>query len=240
MKRLISMSVLAIVLIGFSSFLVTSHKTYKFTSADLCGLEEYNVDLMTPAFKMEIVRANVSSAFRYWDGSTSKRKEKIVHEIAPIAVYNYIFNDGLLPSVTIAMAGMESGWCKTSSCKNKKNYFNVKSKNVNCKKGQCSHKVKCSLLYDDEFDKNGNKIKSAFVSFETRWNSFEFHNNLMHTNRYKEALNKKTAKEQIIHIRNAGYATQKKSIYVNRHHRIAKDLAFLDEMAKNLKKELLP
>ena len=233
MKRLISMSVLAIVLIGFSSFLVTSHKTYKFTSADLCGLEEYNVDLMTPAFKMEIVRANVSSAFRYWDGSKNKRKEKFVMETAPIAVYNYIFADGVLPSVTLSMAGMESGWCKTNSCKNRHNIFNVKSNKLGCKPGKCSHKVPCTNLHDD------NKW-DMFRGFETRWQAFAFQNDLMHTKRYKGALNLNTSKDQITYIRNAGYATLDKKLYVSRHYRIAKDLAFLDEMAKNLKKELLP
>ena len=223
------------VLIVSQSFLVPMPKKITFFM-DAVEHTKY-ANQLTPKERMFLVRTYTKSSLRYWKGITDQ-KDKIVREIAPIAVYNYEFKDGLLPSVTVTLAGYERGWCKTGSCKEKNNYFNVKSKRFGCTLKKCNHKVKCSKLYDDEFDKKGRKIKSSFFSFATRWEAFEFQNNLMHNDRYKGALNLKTAKEQITYIRDAGYATLNRKDYISRHTRIAKDLNMLDQVEKQLKKEL--
>ena len=227
---------LLVVFIVSQSFLVPMPKKITFCM-DAVEHTKY-VNQLTAKDRMFLVRTYTNASLRYWEGTTDQ-KDKIVREIAPIAVYNYVFNDGLLPSVTVTMAGYESGWCKTGSCKKKNNYFNVKSKRFGCTLKKCNHKVKCSQLYDDEFNKKGKKIKSSFFSFSTRWEAFAFQNKLMHNNRYKGALELGTAKEQITYIRDAGYATLNRNAYISRHVRIANDLSMLDEVAKQLKKELL-
>lgn len=206
-----------------------------------CTWKSMDVNLLTTEEKMYIVRNHCESWFKYYEeehpknSRTQKKKKKFIRETAPIAVYMYLFQEDVLPSVKISQAAIESGYCKTRSCKRKNNVFNIKSKVCTPKK--CVHKLPCTNINDDD-------PNDMFLSFGSRWDSFAGHGALVKTSkhpggsyRYKKALSRNSAKEQIKIIRKGGYATLDYDEFVKRHTRITDELVTLDEMAQNLKEQ---
>lgn len=135
---------------------------------------------------------------------------------------------GLLPSVLIAQAALESNWGKSSLAAKYNNYFGIKAGS--------SWKGKTVTMSTREVVNGISVTKdSVFRAYDSPAESIADRNKLLLNNkRYKEVAKAKTAQEQAQAIRSAGYATATNYVtsimnIVNSHN-----LTELDEKKKQI------
>ena len=137
----------------------------------------------------------------------SEEKIEFIKAIKAGAIYNYE-EYGILPSITVAQAILESGWGQSKLSKDSNNIFGIKADNS--WDGE-SIEVMTSENYND-------KIKAKFRKYNSITDSIKDHGKFLSENkRYEEngLFNSKNYKKQAQALEDAGYST-KKDKYGNR------------------------
>jgi flagellum-specific peptidoglycan hydrolase FlgJ len=108
---------------------------------------------------------------------------------------------GVLPSITIAQAILESNWGKSSLSSKNNNLFGIKGSGT---AGSASYASKEYI--------NGKWVtpKSNFASYKNIDDSLVAHGKLLTNKRYKKVLSSKDYSEAAIELQRAGYATDPK------------------------------
>lgn len=166
----------------------------------------------------------------YYKGMPKWEKNKLdlVKRAAPVVVYMYVKDGGVLPSVKMSMAGLESSWGSTYSAKHRNNYYNIKS--YACmKRGYCNHSTPCTNINDDT-------PKDMYRGYESLWISFHEHDRLLRKSRYNAIDTMYNPYDQIKQIKAGGYATDSK--YVAKLSRVVQEFVGLDRIALDLDKEI--
>jgi flagellum-specific peptidoglycan hydrolase FlgJ len=107
---------------------------------------------------------------------------------------------GILASLTIAQAILESGWGQTMLAEDYKNLFGIKASN--------SWTGKTASLYTQEWD--GSKyirVKANWRVYGTWYDSISDHTKLLTTTRYKSLIGITDYKEACRLVKECGYAT---------------------------------
>lgn len=142
----------------------------------------------------------------------SSKTEEVVEElqldtqelfIEEVARYAVPLKDkyGLLPSVTIAQAILESNWGKSSLSQQENNYFGIK--------GSSDEKKYATLEYEDEWK----EIHASFRSYPSLEASVEDYGKLLaygtnwNPELYHQVIEASTPSEVAYALKNAGYAT---------------------------------
>ncbi len=131
----------------------------------------------------------------------SKDKIIFIKEIEDGARYNYN-KYGILPSITVAQAILESGWGKSKLSKESNNIFGIKA---DSRWDGESIEVMTSENYND-------KVKSKFRKYNNITESIKDHGKFLYENkRYEEngLFNSKNYKKQAQALEDAGYSTKK-------------------------------
>lgn len=131
----------------------------------------------------------------------SKDKIRFIKEIEDGARYNYN-KYGILPSITVAQAILESGWGKSKLSKESNNIFGIKA---DSRWDGESIEVITSENYND-------KVKSKFRKYNNITESIKDHGKFLYENkRYEEngLFNSKNYKKQAQALEDAGYSTKK-------------------------------
>ncbi len=137
----------------------------------------------------------------------SEEKIEFIKSIEDGAIYNYE-EYGILPSITVAQAILESGWGQSKLSKDSNNIFGIKADNS--WDGE-SIEVMTSENYND-------KIKAKFRKYNSITDSIKDHGKFLSENkRYEEngLFDSKNYKKQAQALEDAGYST-KKDKYGNR------------------------
>lgn len=113
---------------------------------------------------------------------------------------------GLFPSVIIAQAALESGWGESLLAKQYNNYFGMKKGSGVNYGGWNGQTV--TLKTGEVFNGQPCTINGVFRRYASIEESIIDHNGLLcKLSRYKPCLSASTPEEQIIAIKNGGYAT---------------------------------
>ena len=131
----------------------------------------------------------------------SEDKIEFIKAIEDGAIYNYD-EYGILPSITVAQAILESGWGQSKLSKDSNNIFGIKADNS--WDGE-SIEVMTSENYND-------KIKAKFRKYNSITDSIKDHGKFLSENkRYEEngLFNSKNYKKQAQALEDAGYSTKK-------------------------------
>ena len=131
----------------------------------------------------------------------SEDKIQFINNLEEGARYNYK-KYGILPSITIAQAIIESGWGQSQLTKDSNNLFGIKADN---RWDGDSIEVMTSENYSD-------KIKAKFRKYESINESIKDHGKFLSENkRYEEngLFNSKNYKKQAQALEDAGYSTKK-------------------------------
>lgn len=130
-----------------------------------------------------------------------KNKEKFIKDIEELAIENYN-SYGILPSITISQAILESGWGQSQLATEHKNLFGIKADK---RWSGATAKLETKENYDDV-------IEAFFRKYDNVENSVEDHGKfLSENNRYKEngVFKSKNYMEQAKALQDAGYSTSK-------------------------------
>ena len=196
-------------------------------------LEKYCIDtdvLMQECRERCAMWFEVNHKPKYKGSMSVRQKQKydMIERVAPVAVYMYLRDGGVLPSVKVAMAGLESGWGSTYSAEERNNYFNIKS--YRCMHGKkCKHKVPCTNIHDDS-------VHDMYRGYATLFDSFDEHDRFLQRDRYKEIEFMDDPCDQIREIKRGGYATD--ANYVTKVKTILPELVSLDKIAHQIDMEL--
>lgn len=126
------------------------------------------------------------------------------------ARYSEIAQDGMksdnIPaSIKLAQAALESGWGESELAIHANNYFGIKCRSAK----ECTNQT--YMMKDDDLDKNGNLIKSTFMTFSNPEESFFMHTSFLKSNmkRYGSLFNLPMGDYRAwAHgLKKAGYAT---------------------------------
>lgn len=150
------------------------------------------------------IEENIMKSSEY---KISEEKIEFIKAIKAGAIYNYE-EYGILPSITVAQAILESGWGQSKLSKDSNNIFGIKADNS--WDGE-SIEVMTSENYND-------KIKAKFRKYNSITDSIKDHGKFLSENkRYEEngLFNSKNYKKQAQALEDAGYST-KKDKYGNR------------------------
>lgn len=131
----------------------------------------------------------------------SEEKIEFIKSIEDGAIYNYE-EYGILPSITVAQAILESGWGQSKLSKDSNNIFGIKADNS--WDGE-SIEVMTSENYND-------KIKAKFRKYNSITDSIKDHGKFLSENkRYEEngLFDSKNYKKQAQALEDAGYSTKK-------------------------------
>lgn len=172
---------------------------------------------------------DVTYGHRYKEPMTVSDKLKLdmVKRVAPVVVYLYLRDGGVLPSVKMAMGGLESGWGKTFSARERNNYFNIKS--YECMKNGCHHEIPCTNINDDS-------PEDMYRGYASLFESFDAHDKFLGRPHYRAINNMYDRVDQIKQIKKGGYATDKS--YVNKLKNISAEFVALDHIAHKIDQEL--
>ena len=165
-------------------------KTLITISVIVCISVLYN---MTKELEESIVRTQ--------EYEISEDKIKFIEEVKDGAKYNYD-KYGILPSITVAQAILESGWGKSKLSKDSNNIFGIKA---DSRLDGESIEVITSENYND-------KVKSKFRKYNNITESIKDHGKFLYENkRYEEngLFNSKNYKKQAQALEDAGYSTKK-------------------------------
>lgn len=165
-------------------------KTLITISVIVCISVLYN---MTKELEESIVRTQ--------EYEISEDKIKFIEEVKDGAKYNYD-KYGILPSITVAQAILESGWGQSKLSKDSNNIFGIKADNS--WDGE-SIEVMTSENYND-------KIKAKFRKYNSITDSIKDHGKFLSENkRYEEngLFDSKNYKKQAQALEDAGYSTKK-------------------------------
>lgn len=175
-------------------------KTLIIISVIVCISALYN---MTKKLEESIVRNS--------EYNVSEDKLKFIKEIEDGARYNYD-KYGILPSITVAQAILESGWGQSKLSKYSNNIFGIKA---DSRWSGESIEVMTSENYND-------KVKSKFRKYSNITESIKDHGKFLSENkRYEEngLFDSKNYKKQAQALEDAGYSTKKdkhgRSIYAD-------------------------
>lgn len=118
---------------------------------------------------------------------------------------NEMRNHDIPASIKLGQAALESGWGKSELAVKGNNYFGIKCRNNN----ECTNRT--FKMKDDDYDAEGNLIKSTFMAFNTPQESFYMHSQFLKGNmsRYGKLfdLPKGDYKAWARGLKKAGYAT---------------------------------
>lgn len=165
-------------------------KTLITISVIVCISSLYN---MTKELEESIVRTQ--------EYDISEDKIKFIEEIKDGAKYNYD-KYGILPSITVAQAILESGWGQSKLSKDSNNIFGIKA---DSRWDGESIEVMTLENYND-------KIKSKFRKYNNITESIKDHGKFLYENkRYEEygLFKSKNYKKQAQALEDAGYSTKK-------------------------------
>ena len=143
------------------------------------------------------ITCNVSYSGGSYAGGSNK---EFIEFIAPYAVQD-MKSSGILASVTIAQAILESNWGKSGLSKNYNNYFGMKAGS--------SWTGKTVDISTTECDASGchSGVPATWRVYESPIFSIQDHSRLLHSNRYKDVVGVKDYERAITIIKNGGYAT---------------------------------
>lgn len=120
---------------------------------------------------------------------------------------NEMRNHDIPASIKLGQAALESGWGKSELAVYGNNYFGIKCRN----NSDCTNRT--YKMKDDDYDANGNLIKSTFMAFNTPQESFYMHSQFLtgNMNRYGKLfdLPRDDYKAWARGLQDAGYATAK-------------------------------
>lgn len=141
------------------------------------------------------------------DSFTGTGNLEFIEFIAKYAVED-MHSSGILASVTIAQAILESNWGKSTLSKEYGNYFGIKASS--------SWSGKVVELPTTECDADGNCYRTTALwrVYDNPLQSLGDHSNLLHNSRYNGVVGEKNYYTAITIIKNGGYATDPN--YVNK------------------------
>ena len=139
----------------------------------------------------------------YKNGGTVKANEKqaaFINSLVKGAMETYK-KYGVLPSLTMAQAILESGWGESGLSANYNNLFGIKAGD--------SWNGKVANLGTAEQNSDGSyyNITAAFRAYDDVADSIEDHGKLLSNDRYKPVIAAKDYKEACVRVRECGYAT---------------------------------
>ena len=143
------------------------------------------------------VKEYISKKSKY---EISLEKSKFIEEVKDGAMYNYN-KYGILPSITVSQAILESGWGKSKLSKESNNLFGIKADNS--WDGEAVEAI-TSENYDDT-------IKAKFRKYKSITDSIKDHGKFLSENkRYREngLFDSKNYKKQAQALEDAGYSTK--------------------------------
>lgn len=105
---------------------------------------------------------------------------------------------GVLPSLTMAQAILESGWGRSAIGNN---IFGIKAG------GGWNGKVQNRLTGEQNPDGSRYTITAAFRDYDSVADSVEDHAKLLTTSRYQPVINSSNYREACVNVKNCGYAT---------------------------------
>lgn len=138
-----------------------------------------------------------------WDGTT----DELIEMLGQYA-HEDMQESGILASVTVAQALLESGWGKSQLSATYNNYFGIK-------KGSNWNGPTVTMTTKEE-NRQGKlyKIKAEFRVYDSPYASIKDHSKILHASRYKGVVGEKNYRKAITIIKEGGYATD--SGYVNK------------------------
>lgn len=138
---------------------------------------------------------------------TGASNSEFIEFIAQYAVED-MHSSGILASVTIAQAALESGWGKSTLTKNYNNFFGMKAGS--------SWNGPTVDLPTTECDSNGDCYRTiaTWRVYNSPLDSIKDHSNLLHNKRYSGVVGEKDYYKALTIIKNGGYATDPS--YVNK------------------------
>ena len=143
------------------------------------------------------VKEYISKKSKY---EISLEKSKFIEEVKDGAMYNYN-KYGILPSITVSQAILESGWGKSKLSKESNNLFGIKADNS--WDGEAVEAI-TSENYDDT-------IKAKFRKYNSITDSIKDHGKFLSENkRYREngLFDSKNYEKQAQALEDAGYSTK--------------------------------
>lgn len=143
------------------------------------------------------VKEYISKKSKY---EISLEKSKFIEEVKDGAMYNYN-KYGILPSITVSQAILESGWGKSKLSKESNNLFGIKADNS--WDGEAVEAI-TSENYDDT-------IKAKFRKYKSITDSIKDHGKFLSENkRYREngLFDSKNYEKQAQALEDAGYSTK--------------------------------
>ena len=168
----------------------------------------------------------------YINENLAKNKERLdfIEKVYEVAIDNYK-DYGILPSITISQAILESGWGESTLSEDYNNFFGIKADNRWSGK---TAEIETKENYDDV-------IVGSFRAYDSFKASIRDHGKFLYENeRYRNSglLEGKTYKEQAQSLEDAGYSTAKdeegKLIYADKLIRVIQEnnLMLYDKIAK--------
>lgn len=152
--------------------------------------------------------------------------QEFIDSISQAALDNYK-KYGVLPSLTVAQAALESGWGNSGLAKNSNNLFGIKGTGT-----------AGSVQMVTQEEENGKKIAivDGFRVYNSQAESIDDHGKLLSGSRYKDVIAANDYKQAATAVKAAGYATD--STYTSQLIDIIEGhkLYTLDEQAKGLTK----
>lgn len=130
---------------------------------------------------------------------TGTSKEEFINFIAQYAVED-MHSSGILASVTIAQAIIESGWGKSSLSKNYNNFFGMKA-------GSSWSGLTIDLPTTECNGDDCYRTTATWRVYSSPLDSLKDHSRLLHNNRYNGVVGEKDYVKAITVIKNGGYAT---------------------------------
>lgn len=132
-------------------------------------------------------------------GYTGETQKEFIEFIAKYAVED-MHSSGILASITISQAALESNWGKSSLAKDYNNFFGMKAS-----KSWTGPTVE---LPTTECNDNGcYRTTALWRVYQSPLQSLQDHSNLLHASRYKGVVGEKDYVKAITIIKNGGYAT---------------------------------
>ncbi len=150
--------------------------------------------------------------FSFWGQSfahtaTNPNEQSFIEQYRSIAIAE-MKRSGIPASIILAQAILESSWGNSDLAKNSNNYFGIK-----CKSNWLGETY---YHMDDDFDADGNKIKSCFRVYTSIYESFKDHTDfLLYREYYKNCFKHDSSAyfEWALALQKAGYATAKDYAY---------------------------
>lgn len=181
-------------------FLVKNNNTYKVATMEsvMHSFSKDKKDIKKANTYLKVINKERDKELEE-KNELSKRKREFINSIKDEAIKTYK-ETGILPSVIIGQAALESNWGRSELSSKYKNLFGIKA--------DSSWKGNKINLSTSEY--YNIKIKDEFRVYTSTEESIKDFGKFLTTNpRYKKAgvFNGKTYKEQIKAIENAGYST---------------------------------